>query len=294
MLTSPLLARITLALSAASAVTLSVVACGDTTDGGGTGTGGSASSTNGGGGPGGVNAGGNGTACLRPLPSTTTSGTPCHDPADCAKAGGFATCLPPGKSSCDGMGGGRAPSCKTDEECASQGGNVKLLCQKQMNSASHCSAPCENDQSCGLSLACDAASGRCEPRRCETAACPAETYCTPAKECAYQRCNAGRSCGEGQSCASTDFSCVPTPCTGDGMSECPSSFACDAGSKVCTRRACACDTECPGNGYCAGALCYPTPGHCDGGCASGRPLLAAAGAPIVAPLLRGAGAFGGW
>jgi hypothetical protein len=310
--TSSLLARITLALSAVSAVSIGVVACGgETADGSGTGgtnaagtggtnaagTGGTNAAGTGGtnaAGTGGTNAagqGGSATTCDRPLPEAGA----CRSNGDCDTAGFAATCFGPGTSSCDGLGGPQQPSCQVDTDCAQQGFPADYSCQPQaFSDISFCRPACTTQDSCGSYLECDAATARCKVPSCAASACPQDTYYSASKECRFQACNANRPCKDGFSCSTTDFTCSPTPCTGAVAGECPSSFVCDPASQVCLRQTCACDTDCAADGFCVQGLCYPTAGHCDGGCAVGRPLVLADGGVLVARLLRGAASVVGW
>lgn len=314
-LSASLLARISLVLSTASAVSVGVVACGQTTDGGTgtsggaggtTGTGGTGGTTTsggtggsgvggsgvggsgvGGGGVGGTGVGGTTATCQRPLPANNPQA--CHDTAECqAKSGMFSTCFPPGKSSCDGLSGPGLPTCETDDDCTKQ--SPEWICQPQSygQTTKLCSSKCQGG-SCGPSLSCNAGTGRCETISCATSACPAETFCNDANVCAYQLCNATRGCAEGFACSPTTFTCAPTTCTGQTAGECPAQFSCDAATKTCARLPCACDTECPSNGYCSAGACYQEPSHCDGGCAIGRPLIVGEGEVLVAALVRGDG-----
>jgi hypothetical protein len=274
-----LLTRIVLALSAVSAVSLGVSVGGCSSDDDAPGTG-----TTGGSGAGG--AGGTSGACRRELGEANT----CYDNADCPAvgAGVTLTCFQPGRSSCDGLGGEGLPTCTTTADCATQGFPADYLCQQNgYPGHSSCASACTTDDACAPSHACNVGTGLCEPRSCDTAACPTDSFCTDAKICAYQSCNDARPCGEGLSCSSTNFTCVPTPCTGQTEGECSPGFACDLAAGTCSRRTCTCDTDCQTGGFCIGGSCFTTPGHCDGGCVAGRPLVLPGGEIVVASLVRG-------
>ena len=297
---SPLLLRITAALSAAS---MTLVACGgDTAD-----TGAAAGGSSSGGSPAGgtsANAGssgrgaaggmaGNGGAagavgCQRALPATTPGGSVCRTTADCQPGSGLSACLPPGVSSCGGSEGPFRPTCKTDGDCA---GIPEGRCQTNSGPKKYCDQKCTSDAFCGSGNRCEVGTGSCVPQSCADGICPQGTFCNEAKTCAYQYCNEERGCADGFSCSTSTFTCAPTTCTG-AAGECSASFVCDVGSKLCTRQTCACDTECAGEGFCIGGSCYPTAAHCDGGCSAGRPLTTAGGELVVARLVRGRGAAG--
>lgn len=262
--TSALLARLTLALASASAVGVLITACGDDANGGATGT-----------------------TCLSAVPAATSpSDQTCHVDDDCPKGNLLLACYAPGQSACSGSFGDQIPPCSSDADCKNQG--IGTVCQARNNEPKYCSSPCDADGGCDSSLACDVATGHCQPRSCETTACPADTWCTPAKVCAYQRCNEQRPCGEGFSCT-TSFVCEPTPCTGAATGECPSTYACDPNTKACQRKTCACDGECGSGGFCVEGSCHTSLGRCQGPCAAGRPLLDGVGSAILAPLVRAAG-----
>ncbi len=261
--TSSLLARLTLALAAASASSVLVTACGDSANGGTA----------------------EGQSCQRALPKENADSSGqirCHADTDCPDKSNT-TCFPPGTSSCGNVGGARAPICANDAACVAQGSN--LVCEPKHDGNAFCDAKCTDDTTCDAAFTCEAATGHCVPRSCDQTACPAETFCTAAKVCAYQRCNEKRGCQDGFTCSAT-FVCEPTPCPDGTDAACSATHTCNAGSKTCQRRSCSCDTEC-GSGYCVEGGCYTAAGTCQGACAAGRPLLDPAGEPLVALLLRG-------
>lgn len=266
--TSPLLARITLALAAASASAVLVTACGDTTDGG---TGG-------------------GTSCQRAFPASDAANVgrvSCRTDTDCPDKSNT-SCFPPGQSSCGSGGGEQIPPCANDAACAAQGS--ELVCEPKHSGRAWCEDKCKDDSACDAAFTCEVATGHCVPRPCDQTACPAETFCSDAKVCVYQRCNATRACQDGFTCSAT-FVCEATACPGGTDAECTGTHACNASTKTCQRKTCTCDTEC-GSGYCVEGSCYNAAGSCQGICASGRPLLDPVGEALIAPLERGT--VGGW
>jgi hypothetical protein len=279
-----LLTRITFALSVVSASASAVVGgCTDDVadDQGGT----NAAGTSGTGGTAAAGSGGTSSTCDRPLPDVSS----CRTDADCAAAptGSRSTCFAPGTSACDGVGS--PTDCRADTDCADaqHGGQPGFLCQLFGGiDRSSCGPGCTDDASCAPSLVCDLASKHCVRPSCETSACPEDSYCTAAKQCRYQVCNATRPCAPGFSCSTTDFTCVRTTCTGTITGECPTSFVCNPHSHQCARAACACDTDCDAGGFCVFGQCYPVASHCEGGCGIGRPLILGDGAVVVAPLVR--------
>lgn len=266
---SPLLARITAALAAASAAGVLITACGGDT-------------TNGADGP---------VTCQRALPqdgANTTERSACRADTDCAANGYSKQCFAPGTSSCGNIGGERIPACANDAACASQGGD--LVCEPKNDGHAWCEQKCTDDAGCDAAFTCELATGHCVPRACDSAACPAETFCSAAKVCVYQRCNDKRPCGDGFTCSAT-FVCEATPCPNGTDAECTATHACNAGSKTCQRKTCTCDTEC-GSGYCVEGSCYAAAGTCQGACAAGRPLIDQAGEAVIARIVRGD--TGGW
>lgn len=80
--------------------------------------------------------------------------------------------------------------------------------------------------------------------------------CEKIPQC-YEGCKSDGDCDEGLSCAS-DHHCKVKTCASN--SDCPSQFACAAGS--CARKSCTASAQCTG-AYCVNGSCYSKAGTCD-------------------------------
>jgi hypothetical protein len=155
--------------------------------------------------------------------SRSPTGGPCAQESDCLSPQDHCHAPRPTKG-----GGGDAPpacrkACDSDEEC------VRLNRPGYVCLHTHLCSPSLAEQSYELIT--------CEPG------------------CTIDPCFPGQSC-------QPDGRCVDTACQADG--DCPPHFHCpatDMGARVCHRRTCAGNADCP-DGFCVFGECYPTAGAC--------------------------------